>query len=166
LQSANQSRDSRETLLAGAALDSPRATQYSPIKFQGARTMATRSDGRPTEVKLDPTALFLEEVFTDRRVGTIRRFTPVTKEGASDASRPIVYLGETQVMSNVGALPIAFEIEATSLEEAATKFGSLAKESIERTMRELQDLRRQAASSIVIPQAGALPGGGGKIQLP
>ena len=68
-------------------------------------------------------------------------------------------------MSNVGALPIAFEIEASSLEEAATKFGSLAKESIERTMRELQDLRRQAASSIVIPQAGGLPGGG-KIQLP
>jgi hypothetical protein len=127
--------------------------------------MATRPDSRSTELKLDPTALFLEEVFTDRRVGTIRRFTPVTKEGTPDPQRKLVYVGETQVMSNVGALPIAFEIEATSLEEAATKFGSLAKESIERTMRELQDLRRQAASSIVIPQAGALPGGG-KIQLP
>jgi hypothetical protein len=132
--------------------------------------MATRPDSRSTELKLDPAALYLEEVFTDRRLGTIRRFTPVTKDGEPDPSRSLVYVGETQVMSNVGALPIAFEIEASSLEEAAAKFGSLAKESIERTMRELQDLRRQAASSIVIPQTGALPGGGlpggGKIQLP
>ena len=38
-------------------------------------------------------------------------------------------------------------------------------------MRELMELRRQASSSIVIPQSGALPpagalGGGGKIQMP
>jgi hypothetical protein len=75
-------------------------------------------------------------------------------------------------MSTVGALPIVFEIEATSLEDAAVKFGPLAKEAIERTVRELQDLRRQAASSIVIPQGGVPdlgsggPRGGGKIQLP
>ena len=74
----------------------------------------------------------------------------------------------TQVMSNVGALPIVFEIEAANVGEAASRFGALAKEAIERTMRELQEMRRQAASSIVIPQGGVpnLGGGGGKIQLP
>ena len=131
--------------------------------------MATRPDPR-NDIKLDPAALFLEEVFTDRRVGTIRRLTPVTSDGAPDAARPVLYIGETQVMSNVGALPIVFEIDATSVGEAATRFGALAQEAIERTMKELQDLRRQAASSIVVPQGGALPpgglGGGGKIQLP
>ena len=75
-------------------------------------------------------------------------------------------------MSNVGALPIVFEIDATSLEDAAAKFGPLAKEAIEQHVRELQDLRRQAASSIVVPQGGVPglggggPRGGGKIQLP
>jgi len=128
--------------------------------------MATRPDSRPTEIKLDPAALFLEEVFTDRRVGSIRRLTPVKGDGTPDPARTVVYVGETQVMSAVGALPIAFEIEAASVAEAATKFGPLAKDAIERTMRELQELRRQAASSIVIPQGGGLPGGGGKIQLP
>jgi len=127
--------------------------------------MATRPDSRPTEIKLDPAALFLEEVFTDRRVGSIRRLTPVKGDGTPDPTRTVVYVGETQVMSAVGALPIAFEIAAASVEEAATKFGPLAKEAIERTMRELQELRRQAASSIVVPQTGGLPGGG-KIQLP
>ena len=132
--------------------------------------MATRSDSNLSELKLDPKALYIEEVFTDRRVGTIRRMTPVTKDGARDQARAILYAGETQVLTPAGALPIAFEIGAGSLEEAAEKFGTLAREAIERTVKELQEMRRQAASSIVIPQGGMPPvgglGGGGKIQMP
>ena len=130
--------------------------------------MATRNDQAGAELKLDPAALYLEEIFTDRRVGTIRRLTPVKKDGERDSARALLYVGETQVLTPAGALPIAFEIGAGSLEEAAEKFGSLAKEAIERTVKELQELRRQAASSIVVPQ-GPVPGvggAGGKIQIP
>ena len=131
--------------------------------------MATRQEQQTTsDIKVDPKALYLEEVFTDRRVGTIRRLTPVNGEGKPDAARAVLYVGETQVLTPAGALPIGFEIGAGSLEEAAQKFGDLAREAIERTVKELQDLRRQAASSIVVPQ-GPLPpmtGGGGKIQMP
>jgi hypothetical protein len=131
--------------------------------------MATREQ-TTNDIKVDPKALYLEEVFTDRRIGTIRRLTPVTKDGTRDAARPVLYAGETQVLTPAGALPIGFEITAGSLEEAAEKFGQLAKEAIERTVKELQELRRQAASQIVVPQ-GPLPpmggaGGGGKIQMP
>ena len=129
--------------------------------------MATRPEGAPSEIKVDPNSLFLEEVFTDRRIGTIRRLTPVKKDGTRDTAKAVLYVGETQVLTPAGALPIGFEIGAGSLEEAAEKFGPLAKEAIERTVKELQDLRRQAASSIVVPQ-GPVPGvtGGGKIQMP
>ena len=133
--------------------------------------MATKSE-TVNEIKIDPKALYLEEIFTDRRVGTIRRLTPVGKDGARDQGRAVLYVGETQVLTPAGALPIAFEIGAGSLEEAAEKFGQLAKEAIERTVKELQELRRQAASSIVVPQGGLPPmgpggmGGGGKIQRP
>jgi hypothetical protein len=131
--------------------------------------MATRQEQQTTnDIKVDPKALYLEEVFTDRRVGTIRRLTPVTGDGARDTARAVLYVGETQVLTPAGALPIGFEIGAGSLEEAAQKFGDLAREAIERTVKELQELRRQAASSIVVPQ-GPLPpmtGGGGKIQMP
>ena len=135
--------------------------------------MATKPEGT-TEIKVDPNSLYLEEVFTDRRVGTIRRLTPVKKDGARDPSKAVLYIGETQVLTPAGALPIGFEIGAGSLEEAAEKFGPLAKEAIERTVKELQELRRQAASSIVIPQGGIPPAGGlgggglggGKIQMP
>ncbi len=130
--------------------------------------MATKPE--QNEIKVDPASLYLEEVFTDRRIGTIRRMTPVTKEGKPEAARPVLYMGETQVLTPAGALPIAFDIPAGSLEEAAQKFGTLAREAIERTVKELQEMRRQAASSIVIPQGGLPPGGGmgggGKIQMP
>ena len=131
--------------------------------------MATRQDERTAEPDMNPKDLWLEEIFTDRRVGTIRRMTPVDGTGGRDAPREILYVGETQVMSQMGALPINFALEAKSLEEAATMFGPAAKVAIERTVRELQELRRQAASSIVIPQGGLPPGGlpgGGKIQMP
>jgi len=132
--------------------------------------MAAKSE-TTTELKVDPNSLYLEEIFTDRRVGTIRRMTPVKNDGERDPSKAVLYMGETQVLTPAGALPIGFEIGAGSLEEAAEKFGQLAKEAIERTVKELQELRRQAASSIVIPQGGlpptgGMPGGGGKIQMP
>ena len=131
--------------------------------------MATKPEQQTAnDIKIDPKALFLEEVFTDRRIGTIRRLTPVTKDGTKDPARAVLYVGETQVLTPAGALPIAFEIGAGSLEEAAEKFGGLAKEAIERTVKELQEMRRQAASQIVVPQ-GPLPpmgGPGGKIQMP
>ena len=131
--------------------------------------MATRQDERMVEPDMNPKDLWLEEIFTDRRVGTIRRMTPVDGNGARDATREVLYVGETQVMSQMGALPINFALEAKSLDEAAAMFGAAAKVAIERTMRELQELRRQAASSIVVPQGGlppVMPGGGGKIQMP
>jgi len=131
--------------------------------------MASRPDERMTEPEMNANDLWLEEIYTDRRVGTIRKMTPVDGNGAPDASRKVMWMGETQVMSTVGALPINFQIEAASLADAAKQFGPAAKAAIERTMRELQEMRRQQASSIVIPQGGLPPmggaGGGGKIQL-
>jgi hypothetical protein len=139
--------------------------------------MANRPEDRLTDAKMDADNLYLEEIFTDRRVGTIRRLTPVNGKGETDTKRDVAYVGETQVMTSVGALPISFEIEAKDLAEAAAKFGAEAKDAIERTMRDLQEMRRQAASSIVVPQGGmgglgggGMPGGGlpggGKIQMP
>src|SRR5204863_393187 len=113
------------------------------------------------------TSLNQEEISTDGCVCTIRRLTPIKNNGARDTARAVLYVGESQVLTPAGALPIGFEIGAGSLEEAAENFGPLAKEAIERTVKELQEMRRQAASQIVVPQ-GPLPpvGSGGKIQMP
>lgn len=127
-----------------------------------------------TDPKMDSSTLYREEIITDRKVGTIRMLTPVKSDGTPDAARSVVYVGEAQIYTNMGPLPISFEIEAASVGEAAEKFGDLAKEAIERAVKELQDMRRQASSSIVVPGMGGgmggLGGGGlggsGKIQIP
>jgi hypothetical protein len=131
--------------------------------------MATRQEERMTEPEMNPKDLWLEEVFTDRRVGTIRRMTPVKGDGTRDEAREVTWIGETQVLTQVGTLPINFALEGKTLEEAAQKFGAAAKAAIERAVKELQELRRQQASSIVVPQGGLPPmppGGGGEIQMP
>ena len=66
------------------------------------------------ELRMDPTTLFREETFTDRRLGMIRVLTPVTRDGSPDLGRKVVYLGEAQLLTQVGALPLTFEIEAGS----------------------------------------------------
>lgn len=135
--------------------------------------MAANPNERSADTAMDPAALYREEIYTDRKVGTLRVLMPVKRDGSPDSGRKTVYSGEAQILTNAGPLPINFEIEAASLDDAAQKFAGAAKEAIERTMRELQELRRQAASSIVVPQGGmgglpggGMPGGGGKIQLP
>lgn len=134
--------------------------------------MAANPGDRMTEAKMDASTLYREEIVTDRKVGTIRMLTPLKSDGAVDAARPVIYMGEAQIMTQAGPLPINFDIEAGSLADAVEKFGPSAKDAIERTVRELQEMRRQAASSIVVPQGGmgGLGGGGmggsGKIQLP
>jgi hypothetical protein len=124
------------------------------------------------EPQMDAAALYREEIFTDRKMGTIRRLTPVKADGSTDPARPVLYVGDAQILTQVGTLPLSFEIPAQSLQEAVTKFGPATKQAIEQAMRELQELRRQASSSIVIPQGGVPPigpggiPGGGKLKLP
>ena len=131
------------------------------------------ADPRSAEATMDAASLYREEIITDRKVGTIRLMVPVKSDGSPDPIRPTIYTGDAQIMTNMGALPVSFDIEATNLAEAVANYGEAAKAGIERTMRELQELRRQQSSGLIVPPAGtasALTGGGfpggGKIQMP
>ena len=120
---------------------------------------------------MDAASVYREDVYTDRKVGTIRCLTPVKSDGTPDAGRKASYIGEAQILTPMGAIPVTFEIEADGLADAIKNYEAAAKEGVERTVKEIQEYRRQQASSIVIPQGGAggLPGmggGGGKIQMP
>ncbi len=125
------------------------------------------------EVELDPKNLYREDVFTDRRAGSIRRLTPVTADGAPDTARPVLFSGQTQLLTPAGILPLGFEIEARTLEEALKKFPEGVKVALEQAIDEARELRREAASRIVVPEVAggigpaAAPGaGGGKIKFP
>jgi hypothetical protein len=132
-------------------------------------TMAAQND--LPEVQLDLKALYREDVFTDRRAGSIRRLTPVTADGSVDATRPVLFSGQTQLLTPAGVLPLGFEIEAATLEEALKKFPDGVRVALEQAIDEARELRREAASRIVVPEVGGVPGagpasGGGKIKFP
>jgi hypothetical protein len=119
-------------------------------------------------IEMDRNHLYIEESFTDRRVGNLQRLSPVTSDGKPDPSRPVLYLGQTQVLTPAGALPLSFEIEAASLQDAIDKFGEHAQQALNDTMRRLEELRREQASSLIVPGSGSMPGprGRGGIQIP
>ena len=120
-----------------------------------------------TEARFDAASLYREEMYTDRRVGTIRVLVPVRADGAADPARTTLYVGQISVMTPMGTLPISFELEGATLAEAIAKFADAARTAMDDAMRELQQLRREAASSIVIPEPGAVPpAGGGRIRMP
>ena len=129
-------------------------------------------DKSAEELKMNADTLFREEIITDRKIGTIRILHPVKSDGVADDSRQTLYVGETQIMTPMGAVPLAFQLDGNTLAEAIEKFAEGAQVAVERAMTELQQMRREAASSIVIPE-GVPPGlagggtpGGGKIKLP
>ena len=118
------------------------------------------------EPTMDPNDLYREEVITDRKMGTLRCLTPIRSDGSSDSGRSVIYSGQIQIMTPAGSLPIGFEIEANSLDEAVGRFPDAAKRAVDNTLEQLKELQREAASSIVIPEAGGGLPGGGKIQIP
>jgi hypothetical protein len=124
------------------------------------------------DVKLDAAGLYREEVFTDRRAGTIRKLTPVTIDGAVDGARDVLFSGQTQLLTPAGVLPLVFEIEATTLKEAIEKFPEGVKGALEQAIDEAREMRREQASRIVVPEVGGgglgpgAGGGGGKIKFP
>jgi hypothetical protein len=120
------------------------------------------------EIRFDAAGLYQEEVFTDRAAGTIRRLRPVLESGEPDPSRPVLYSGQTQLLTPGGVLPLGFEIEATSLADAIAKFPAAVQEALNQAIEEAREMRREAQSRIVVPDAGGGMGGipgGGRIKL-
>ena len=132
--------------------------------------MALQPEGKNISLTMDASNVYREDVYTDRKVGTIRCLTPVKSDGSADTGRPPLYVGEAQILTPMGAIPVTFEIDAASLDDAVKNYEAAAKEGVERTVKEIQEYRRREASSIVIPQGGGgmpgMGGGGGKIQIP
>ena len=113
------------------------------------------------DIRMEADQLYREETFTDRRVGTLQRLSPIKTDGSRDDARQEVYVGQTQILTPAGALPLSFQVEADSLADAVEKFGDCAKAALEEAMERLEQLRRDTASSIIVPGSeGGVPGGG------
>jgi len=120
------------------------------------------------QADMDANNLYSEEIVTDRKIGTIRVLTPITVTGARDASRPMIFTGEVQIMTQMGPLPIAFEIPGATVAEAVANYGQAAKDGVKKTFERMEEMRREAANKIVTPgdKGFSMPPSGGRIQMP
>ena len=117
------------------------------------------------DIQVDRENLYKEESFTDLKVATIRRLSPVKTDGSPDESRPVLFSGETTLMSDRGPLPIQCPIEAKDLNEAMDKFPDAVQAAVQRLVEQARELQRQQMSRIVVPGQGGpgipgVPGGG------
>jgi len=114
------------------------------------------------KLEVDRNNLYREDVFTDLRVASIRRLSPIKIDGSPDPTRATLYSAETQILTPQGPLPIQVPIEANTLEEALEKFPNAVQQGVERLVDEAREMRRQASSRIVTPAEAGL---GSKIIL-
>ena len=105
--------------------------------------------------EMDAANLYSEEILTDRKMGNIRILTPVLADGSADPSRKPIFSGEIQIMTQMGPLPINFDIEADTVQEAVKKYGEAAKAGVQKTIDRLS--RRAPRDSVFRPMPVVLP---------
>jgi hypothetical protein len=112
------------------------------------------------DMQFDGTNLYREERLTDLKVGSIRRMVPVKVDGTDDPDRKAVFAGQTQLMTQMGPVPVEFAIEVETLEEAVNAFPECVKKAVEQMVEEAREYQRREASRIVVPGQEGPPMGG------
>lgn len=114
--------------------------------------MDTTTNKTPmSEIALDADNLYREEIFTDVKVGSIRRLSPVKSDGSQDYSRKPVFIGQTQLVSPEGSMPLQCHIEAKNLKEALEKYPSAMNHALEMMFAKLEEMKREEESRIIVP---------------
>jgi len=103
------------------------------------------------EMKIDQYNLYHEETFTDLKVGWIRRLTPVTPDGNRDKSREYLFIGQTQLVTPQGSIPIQCQIPAKTLPEAMKKFPEVMEVTIKNMIERAKEMQEQSTSRIIRP---------------
>ncbi len=95
--------------------------------------------------------LYREESFTDMKVASIRRLTPVKPDGSEDKSRKAIFVGQTSLITPNGPVPIQTIIDARQLQQAIKKFPEAMQNEMERLVAEMKKLKQEKESRIIVP---------------
>jgi hypothetical protein len=87
-------------------------------------------------------------------MGLLRVMHPVASDGKPDPARPTIFTGEAQLMTNVGPLPISFDIPGTDAGGSHRQLRE--RREGRRRARDAGD-RRDAAAAVVVARDS--PGG-------
>jgi len=119
------------------------------LSKEGIMTDTVPNEG--PKMKIDQNNLYHEETFTDLKVGWIRRLTPVTPDGNRDKRRDSLFIGQTQLVSPQGPIPIQCQIPAKTLPEAMKKFPEYMEMTMKQVLEQALEMKRQAETRIIRP---------------
>jgi hypothetical protein len=102
------------------------------------------------DFKVDRSNLYREESFTDLTVGAIRRLSPVKPDGSPDKTRKTVFVGQTQLLTPQGSVPIQGVIKAKDLQQAIKRFPEAMQAAFDKLMDDIKKMREED-SAIVTP---------------
>ena len=111
------------------------------------------------KIELDAGNLYREETFTDLKAGSLVRLTPITADGRDDATRPVQFIARTQILTEMGALPIEAPLTVATLAEAVAQFPQAVDAALDELARRIEQRQREQANRIVTPDQ--LSGGRG-----
>ena len=110
---------------------------------------------------VDKSNLYREESITDFKVASIRRLIPIRIDGTDDPGRKPIFVGQTQLMSPEGPVPIQSELAADTLAGAVAEFPQAMERALSDVIERLkkvqqqrqqqQQRQRSEASRIIIP---------------
>jgi hypothetical protein len=102
-------------------------------------------------LSVDRSNLYREELFTDLKVCTVRRLTPVKPDGTVDKTRKTIYVGQTHLVSPNGPIPVQNLVKAKDLQQAFKNFPEAMKDAMERMIAEAKKIQQQEESRIIVP---------------
>ena len=103
------------------------------------------------DFSVERTNLYREENFTDLRIASIRRLTPVKPDGSPDKTRKTLFVGHTNLITPNGPLPIQNVIQAKELQQAIKKFPEAMQTAMERLIEEAKKHKQKEESRIIVP---------------
>lgn len=110
-------------------------------------TQESQPDEYP-DFKVDRSNLYHEESFTDLTVGAIRRLSPVKPDGTPDKTRKTVFVGQTNLMTPHGSVPIQGVIKAKDLQQAIKRFPEAMQAAFDKLMEDIKKMREEESSII------------------
>jgi hypothetical protein len=120
--------------------------------------MSNTGQANEIDFTVDTGNLYREESITDLKVASIRRLTPIKVDGSDDPDRKVIFIGQTQLMSPEGPLPIQAELKADTIEAAIAEFPNAMQKSLAEVIQKLKQYQQQRKqqksedSRIIVPR--------------
>ncbi len=129
---------------------------YYIYKFFSGDIMSGNS-GRPINIdfQVDKTNLYREETVTDLKIASIQKLTPIHPDGSDDPSREAIYVGNTQLGTPHGPVPIQARLEGVTLDQAMEVFPQAMEAETQKVIEQFKKMEAEQKKSddsrIIIP---------------